>query len=305
MSAAPRDPLPPGTSAASGRVLGWLLLTGAALAIAGTLFLQAEKQPQSSPVSRGERLAHEAGCFACHGRGEGETRFNLRRIGEKWAPKKNPTVWDNGIVETKVLVDWITNGVPADEREAHQKLLVRMPAYKDRLKPEEIEDIAAWILAEGLKFTQAAATGQATEPTPQGPLVDDALFVAGDRLSRRHGCYQCHGELGQGGVDNPDSFKGYIPALFGKDLVALTDNLNRDEIVYWIDHGRGRAIESGLLAPLAKKYFDGQAIQMPGYRTLLTDAEKALLADYILLLHKKGPLPAQEIERLIAILEPN
>jgi len=272
--------------------------------IVGTIVLQAEKQPEASPVGRGEKLAHEAGCFACHGRGDGEPRFNLRQANDKWAGKKNPTFWDNGITETKVLVEWITDGVTADQAARHKKLFIQMPAYEDRLKPDEIEAIAAWILAEGLKLNQSGAKAPAAL-SAKGPLEPDQLFIAGDHLSRKHGCYQCHGELGQGGVANPESFKGYIPGLFGKDLAKLTANLDRDEIIYWIDHGRGRAIESGLLGKLAKKYLDQQAIQMPAYRDQLTVEEKGLLADYILLLNKKGPLPPSEIERLTALLEPN
>jgi len=126
--------------------------------------------------------------------------------------------------------------------------------------------------------------------------------VSGDLLSRRHGCYQCHGELGQGGIANPDSFKGYIPGFQGTDFLKLTANGDRAEILHWIDHGRGRAIEAGVLGGIAKRYFDRQAIPMPGYRDQLTAAEKELLADYLLLVNKAGPLSVQEIERLVQLL---
>ena len=83
--------------ATSGKVLGWVLLGLLGLALAGTMLLQAEKQPEASPVGRGEKLAQQAGCFACHGRGDGEPRFNLRQANDKWAGKANPTFWENGI----------------------------------------------------------------------------------------------------------------------------------------------------------------------------------------------------------------
>ncbi len=296
-----RRPTP--AHAESGKVLGWVLLGGLVLALGGTILLQVEKQPELSPVGRGEKIAQQAGCFACHGRGDGETRFNLRQANDKWSAKTNPTFWDGGITETAVLTEWISNGVTADHVEKHKKLFIQMPAYKDRLKPDEIDAIAAWILAEGLKFTQTSAAKDATAPA-KAPVEPDQLFIAGDKLSRKFGCYQCHGELGQGGVANPDSFKGYIPGFFGHDLPKLTANLDREEILYWIDHGRGRAVESGTLGAIARKYLDGQATKMPGYRDQLTAAEKALLADYIILLNKKGPLPAKEIERLIALIDP-
>jgi mono/diheme cytochrome c family protein len=288
----------------AGKILGFVLLGLCTLVIAGTVFVQVERQPESSPVSRGARLAEEAGCFACHGRSEEEPRFNLRlaALGD-WRGKNNPSLWEGEITEVKVLVDWIANGVTADEVEKHKNLFIRMPAYKDRLTSGEIEDIAAWILAEGLKIWADPAAAKI--PPPGQALTPDQLFVAGDALSRRHGCYQCHGELGQGGVANPDSFKGYIPGFQGKDFLKLTADGDRAEILHWIDQGRGRAIESGPLGRIAKRFLDGQAIPMPGYREHLTTDEKELLADYLLLLNKTGPLSASELERLTQLLTPS
>ncbi len=288
----------------SGRILGPVLLALLALGVAGTILLQLEKQPEYSPVSRGAKLVDTAGCLACHGRGDGEKRFNLRQKEDKWAAKNNPTFWDGEITKVDKLVEWIENGVVADEVEKHKKLFIQMPAYKNRLKPDEIEAIAAWILAEGLKITQ----GTGPEALPLPPLTgqtlkSDQLLVLGDRLSRKLGCYQCHGELGQGGGPNLGSFKGYIPGFFGQDFLKLTAQGDRAEVLHWIDHGRGQAIESGLVGKFTKKYFEGQATPMPAYRDQLTAPEKELLADYILLLNKSGPLPAKEIERIVTLLE--
>jgi len=291
------------SSSQSGKILGLVLLVLLVAGICGTVLLQYEKQPEHSPVSRGARLVEEAGCFACHGRSEEERRFNLRLATPgQWRDKSNPSLWEAGITEVDELVDWIANGVPADEAEKHRQLFIRMPAYKDRLTAGEIEDIAAWILAEGLKLTVEPGARMPANATPGAARTPDQLFVAGDRLARQTGCYQCHGELGQSGVANPDSFKGYIPGFQGRDFLELTANGNRAEILHWIDHGRGQAIEAGLLGRVAKKYLDGQAIPMPGYRDQLTAADKELLADYLLHLNKSGPLPAREIERLTRLL---
>jgi mono/diheme cytochrome c family protein len=290
----------------SGKILGVVLLILLVLGLGGTILLQLEKQPEYSPVGRGAKLAETAGCFACHGRGEGEKRFNLRRKEDSWINKSNPTFWDGDITKVEEIVEWISNGVTADQVEKHKKLFIRMPAYKDRLKPAEIDAIAAWILAEGLKNTEG--TGPMAKPAdlPASlPLSADKLLVSGDRLSRKFGCYQCHGELGQGGVANPQSFKGYIPGFFGQDFLKLTAHGDRAEILHWIDHGRGRAVESGLLGRLAKSYLDRQAIPMPGYRDQLVPPEKELLADYLLLLNKSGALPAKEIERIATLLNTN
>lgn len=296
---------PDSSPANAGKVLAIVLLGLLALGLGGTILLQIEKQPEYSPVSRGAILADTAGCFACHGRGEGEKRFNLRQASaDKWAAKSNPTFWDGEITSVDTLVEWITHGVTAEEVEKHKKLFVRMPAYKDRLKSDEIEAIAAWILAEGLKFTQGTGADIKLLPPVAGQsLKPDQLLVAGDRLSRKFGCYQCHGELGQGGEANLGSFKGYIPGFFGQDFLKLTANGDRAEVLHWIDHGRGRAIEAGLMGKFTKRYFDGQATPMPGYRDQLTAAEKELLADFLLLLNKTGPLPAKEIERIATLLD--
>lgn len=289
----------------AGRIVGVVLLGLCALAVAGTVFVQVERRPESSPVARGARLAEKAGCFACHGRGEEEPRFNLRQASPgQWRNKNNPSLWEGEITEVKVLVDWISNGAPAADAEQHKKLFIQMPAYKDRLSAGEIEDIAAWILAEGLKLRVDAGARQPPVAATQ-PLSADQLLAAGDRLARQTGCYQCHGELGQGGVANPDSFKGYIPGFQGADFLKLTAGGDRNEVLHWIDHGRGRAVEAGFLGRFAKKYFDGQAIPMPGYQDQLTVAEKERLADYLLLLNKTGPLSAQEIERLTPLLDPS
>ena len=298
-----RVPLP---SSDSGRVLGWLLLGLLTAAIAGTTAFQLEKLPEESPVGRGQKLALQAGCFACHGGGDGEMRFNLRQANDKWAGKNNPTFWDEGITESAVLVDWITHGVTAEQAARHKKLFIQMPAYKDRLKPDEIDAIAAWILAEGLKFTQTTAVLKekpAAAEAVKAPANPDQLFIAGDRLARKYGCYQCHGELGQGGIANPDSLKGYIPGFFGKDFSVLTAHGDRHEVLYWIDHGRGQAIEAGMLGRIAKYYMEGQSTKMPGYRDQLTAVEKELLADYLLLLDKKGPLTAKDVEKILTQLD--
>ncbi|HEX2860843.1 MAG TPA: c-type cytochrome [Lacunisphaera sp.] len=294
----------------SGKILGNLLLFLLAMAILGTLAATAiflvERRPETSPVSRGARLADQAGCFACHGRGEDEARFNLRQAAPgKWRGKSNPPLLTGELDELDVLVDWITNGVPASEAKQHADLFIRMPAYRGRLTPVEIEDISAWILSETLRLRAEPGERAAAPAAGQRPLTNDEIFAAGDRLARQTGCYQCHGELGQGAVGNPDSFKGYIPGFQGEDFLKLTANGDRTEVLHWIDHGRGRAIESGRLGRLAQKYFDQQAIPMPGYREQLTPAEKELLADYVMLLNKSGPLSAREIERLIPLLSPS
>jgi mono/diheme cytochrome c family protein len=296
----------PQSPSSTARRLGFVVSAAAILGIAALAFFQAEKRQELSPVARGEKLAVSSGCFACHGRSDADTRGNFRRLASgAWKPKALPTFWENGIDRTDVLVDWITHGVPAEEAEAHKKLLIQMPAYGRRLPADDIEAIAAWILAEGLRLSGGLGNAAVAAPAPEsGEKPDDArLFAVGDRLARQHQCYQCHGELGQGGVANLSAFKGYIAGFFGRDFLQLTDGGKREEVLHWIEHGRGNAIESGLSGRLAQFFFRGQAIGMPAYRDTLDDSQRAVLADYLLLLNRKGPLTAKKLEQVSKLLD--
>ncbi len=292
----------------SGRILPVLFGLLAVFGLSCGVFYNFERQPELSPVARGAQLAVASGCFACHGRSEGEERFNRRQFSPNdWKTKTIPTMWEDGVDRAEVIIDWITHGVPARDAEKHKQFLIQMPAYEKHLSPEEIDDIAAWVLAEGLRLTQGHGNAEKEAPSLAAAdiskLTPDQLFVLGDRVSRQHGCYQCHGEFGQGGVANPASFKSTIPGFYGREFRQLTANGDRAEILHWIEHGRGHAIESGLMGKLAKKFTDGQAIGMPGYREHLSEIEKTLLTDYLLWLNRSGPLPAREVERIGHLLE--
>lgn len=276
-----------------------LLAVGAAAAAAFAF----ERRAELAPAGRGAELAARSGCFACHGQSELDRRGNFRRANDgSWRPRAIPSLWDNGIDDRAVLIDWIANGVPAAEAKEHERLFMRMPAYRDVLPEKDIDAIAAWILAQGLTLSKGNGNGERPVDSAAlragARLEGIALLTAGDRLSRQHGCYQCHGELGQGGVRNPNSFKGYIPGFFGRDFRKLTAGGDAAEIRHWIDEGRGRAIEEGWTGRLARRFFEGQTIGMPAYRERLTEAEKQVLVDYLLWLNARGPLSAQDVEEI-------
>lgn len=278
--------------------IGIATLAGVLALVAGTWYRR-EVRPEWSPVGRGEQIAQAAGCFACHGRSEAELRANFRRTPSgDWRARGIPTFWSNGLTEAEAIEEWIVEGCPPAERERHEQLFVQMPPYQRFLPPEEIDAITAWILAQGLHLAHAATPADPGEIGGDGRRTEEELVREGDRLSRAQGCYQCHGELGQGGVSNAASFKGYIPGFFGADFRALTHGGEREEILHWIDHGRGRAIEAGFLGTVARSIFDRQAIGMPAYQDRLTAPEKELLADYLLWLNARGPLDARAVEAL-------
>lgn len=282
------------------KISAWVGVLLVAIAAGAAIVYRIERSPEYSPVGRGAALAAENGCFACHGPTEDDRRPNSRRLDNgAWRSKPIPTLWENGIDEAAVLKDWIANGVPAKEAGAHKRLFIQMPAYRTFMSEEEMDAVAAWILAEGVRLGGgAAANEEEIDLSNMAKLTPAQVAIAGDRLSRQHGCYACHGELGQGGVRNPASFKGYIPGFFGKDFLALTDGGSREEIAHWIKTGRGRAIEEGIAGGLAKTYFEGQAIGMPAYDGRLSDDEIAVLVEYLLWLNSEGPLDATKLERL-------
>lgn len=282
----------------------------AAFAVLAGWFYRYETKPESSPVSRGAHLATAAGCYACHGTSIDDPRANFRLRDSQWRGTGIAPIWEEEH-SAKSIVTWVTHGVPESKRESHENLMMQMPAYGDdgHLTAAQIDDIAAWALAVGIKGFQGYDNLDEDMPelTPEevADLDEGELVLLGDRLSRQVGCYQCHGELGQGRIDNLASFKGYIPGFQGADFLKLTDGGDPAEIRHWIEHGRGQAIESGVLGGMAKKYFDAQAIPMPGYAEVLSSAEIDLLVAYTLWLQEQGPLKAEAIESFAGIIDDN
>lgn len=249
-----------------------------------------------------------AGCYACHGVSEEDGRVNFRRLSSgAFRSKAMPTFWDEGVDDLEALKTWIRDGAPGNEREQQDRLLMRMPAYGQFYSEEDIDAMAAWIV--GREIGLSGGAGNAEREVPEDLMLDglagDALLALGDRISRQQGCYQCHGELGQGGVENPLSFKGSIPGFFGDAFRELTDGGKPEEILHWIDHGRGLAVEKGLRGTFAKRFFDQQAIGMPGYGGLIRESEKAVLVAYLLALNEMGPLDAAALLDLAELLASN
>ena len=264
-------------------ILGLLLTLAAVILLLLGLFRN-ELFPEYSPAGRGARLAVRAGCIACHGSG-GPASVNPVRSGpsdtvpplflERHSPGE--------------LRQWIRNGVPDDRAgsEAYQQARLRkvlqMPAFGDRLTGSEIDDLASYV---GLmQYRQAAQkSGSGSD---------------GEKAARKYACFTCHGELGQGGVENPGSLKGYVPGFFGSDFRALTRNGNRDDIREWILDGHSQFFwEQGLAGIKPGRHFtERQAIKMPGYRDAISEPELESLADLLIELMNLGPLGIEDLFR--------
>lgn len=185
------------------------------------------------------------------------------------------------------LRQWIEDGVPENRKNSERFLArreshaLRMPAYKEVLNPGEIDDLLAFVTLTQYQ-QEAEKSGGRSE---------------GERLARRYACFTCHGELGQGGVENQNSLKGYIPGFFGTDFRALARNGDRQDLREWILDGYSQAFyNQGFAGFYPGRYFmNRQGINMPAYRDHMTDAEVETLVDYLIELMEQGPLKASDL----------
>jgi mono/diheme cytochrome c family protein len=279
----------------TGRRLRRSVLLGLVALVVTVLCLKDHLLPESSPAARGYLAARKAGCFSCHGTGA-ESVPNPLRPAALARQAAGSGVWDfepvpallAGNDEATVLRQWIAEGISerSARSAAHQakreRQSLQMPAYKQRLSAREIDEIVVYLM-----LARAAARPPSVMPE-------------GERLARSLGCFACHGELGQGGVENPASLKGYVPGFFGRDFEILTGGADREQVKEWIRDGVTRELlEAGLpVLPLGRWILERQAIAMPAYGSLLSEEQIDTLADYLLELHRLGPLGVEHLEPL-------
>jgi mono/diheme cytochrome c family protein len=123
----------------------------------------------------------------------------------------------------------------------------------------------------------------------------DTLLVQGEALAREYHCFQCHGQLGQGGFQNEKSFKGYVPGYFGSDFDVLTRDGSPESVRSWITDGMdAEMVEQPMLGRIAAFFFGRQAVSMPSYASL-PPAEIELLVNYVIALHEFGPMTANAV----------
>jgi hypothetical protein len=120
-------------------------------------------------------------------------------------------------------------------------------------------------------------------------------LILGEQLARQYHCFNCHGQLGQGGLANSRSFKGYVPGYFGRDFRILTRNTDPESVRQWIMYGVDPTIlDNPLTGRIAKFFFARQAIRMPSFKSLEPD-EIDLLVNYVIALNRYGPMTASLI----------
>ncbi len=241
----------------------WLLLTAALVAgVAAVLSVQMFRRAESTPALRGEKIALAQGCFACHGpEGKGG-------VADPGARSGAVPGWDGMTVATYALneaevVEWILDGRPARLKDADlhagRKPLLPMPAYRGKISAAALDDLMAYFRAVSAFDTNITA-----------------LAYEGRHEAEKLGCFGCHGPGGVGGAPNPGSFKGHIPAWDGQEYAEIV----RDdgELREWILDGYPKRLWEN---PAARHFLEGQLIQMPGYRRVMSDDQLAKIMGYI------------------------
>jgi mono/diheme cytochrome c family protein len=250
----------------------WLLVILVAVVVAargGVSWFQ-RSEPEGTPALRGKQVAERLGCFACHGEG------GVGGIADPLAPGRKVPGWEAGIADLYVtseqeIRNWILHGEPRSPAYAeHQnsgELLVPMPAYRAHVTDQELDDLVAYFFAV----------------SGWHPDLPDAVYE-GRKIADEFGCFGCHGPAGMGGMLNPGSFKGNIPAWDGEDFGELVHN--EGELREWILDGRTERLWNN---PAARVFLERQQTPMPAYRNHLSKADIDNLVAYIQWLRKGQP----------------
>jgi mono/diheme cytochrome c family protein len=223
---------------------------------------------EESPAVRGQRLAARLGCFGCHGPGGGGGTKNPGSE-EGSVPAFTERTQMMYVKTPDDLRAYVLDGAPqrkredADYRARVEATALHMPAYRGFVTAAEVEDLVAFL---------RASSGQV--------LPDEAQAARGAELADELSCFACHGPLGAGGVQNPGSFKGYIPAFWDADF----DDLVRDddELRRWIADGQIPRITEH---PIGGWFFRRQLIKMPAYGHHIPAADIEALMTYVHWLH--------------------
>ena len=217
-----------------------------------------------SNVQRGWLVAHEKGCFTCHGPG------GLRGMADPGHGLGEVPAFSRAVIHMYArsedeIREWILDGLPKSVRQSPSEMRLRqgatihMPAWRGLLSPRELDHLVAYVKA--VSDFEKPAEAQAEE---------------GREIAFRIGCFNCHGPQGRGSMPHVRAFKGYIPAWDGADFPVLASDDR--EIRLWILDGGTRRLWAN---PAVRWFLERQPIKMPAYRGHLTEAEVDRIIDYI------------------------
>src|SRR5215470_17667388 len=107
---------------------------------------------ETTPATRGHRLAAELGCFACHGpEGGGGTKNPGSQEGE--VPAFTEQTQMMYVKTTDDLREYILDGAPKRRREDEDyrtriaAAALHMPAYRNLVSARQVEDLVAYLRA--------------------------------------------------------------------------------------------------------------------------------------------------------------
>ncbi|MFC1744130.1 c-type cytochrome [Candidatus Riflebacteria bacterium] len=217
-----------------------------------------------TPVIRGEALSHKLGCFACH-------LINKKGLKNYGTKTGNIPPWDKGTAKMYISTEddirnWILYGSwgkrPFDPKETFgwEKPLIPMPAYKNEISRQDLEDLVAYFKAVNW----------------WDPKISEIAY-GGLYVSHKMGCLGCHGPSGLGGITNPGSKNNQIPPWNGKRFGELARN--EDEIKEWILEG---IIERLKKDPDDMKYRRKHKTRMPAYKKYIDNTQLKKIVAYIL-----------------------
>ena len=246
-----------------GRAAWWVaILLVPVLTVGAAMLLHRMRKAETTPALRGQAVARDLGCFACHGvDGRGG-------VADPGARNGLVPGWDGPTVATYALndaevVEWIRDGKPARLKDvdinAGRKPLLPMPAYRGKISDQELADLMVYFRA-----VSAFDTGIT------------ALAYEGMHEANKLGCFACHGPGGVGGHPNPGSFKGHIPAWDGEEYAEIVRD--EGELHEWIMDGYPKRLWEN---PAARHFIEGQIVQMPAYRRVITDDQLAKIMGYL------------------------
>jgi mono/diheme cytochrome c family protein len=214
-----------------------------------------QRRANETSVVRGEAVARRMGCFGCHGAGGAA---GIANPGAGTVPTWTGGTWMMYADDEADIRAWILDGHPPD-RQPDAAALIRMPAYRSRLSPADLEDLVAYVLT----------VSQFGDPP-------DPRAAEGRDVASGLGCFGCHGPEGRGLIANPGSFKGYVPPWDGDDYVDLV----RDEAEFrqWVRKGICDRLHAN---PAARRVLETQAIRMPAYGERVSDGDLDALLAYV------------------------
>ncbi len=247
------------------------VVAAVAAAVAAPFAIPAAMRARAdNSVWHGLREAQEHGCYNCH------SAPNNRELLNPGSPAETVPSFAGGNLMMYVdrpaeIEEWIRDGVSKARRndpkhqEAVKTQTIHMPAFGGTVDDDDIEALRDYLLAVDDYYSPADDVGK-----------------RGEEVARQQ-CMSCHNVGGAGGLPNPGSPFGYVPAFFGPDFHDLVKN--EAELREWIKTGTSRRV--GKL-PLAQWFWKRQKIAMPAFAERLPEADLAALVAYIDWLGKTG-----------------